>query len=131
MVWPSPLLIFLNPRYTARDPSLRSETFHYERGSSQTFYQPAFTFDPSIFEEDEVESIKCARGSLCKVWSEVNVQLMPQHYSVLQVKKKKIFLEDQHSEDGKVVFKLAAFQPKKLDSLEKWRSAFHSHRATH
>ncbi|XP_038068164.1 probable E3 ubiquitin-protein ligase MGRN1 [Patiria miniata] len=39
--------------YTARDPTLRSETFHYERGSSQTFYQPAFTFDPSIFEEDE------------------------------------------------------------------------------
>ncbi|XP_071796709.1 E3 ubiquitin-protein ligase MGRN1-like [Asterias amurensis] len=39
--------------YTARDPSLRSETFHYERGSSQTFYQPAFTFDPSVFDEDE------------------------------------------------------------------------------
>ncbi|XP_022089304.1 probable E3 ubiquitin-protein ligase MGRN1 [Acanthaster planci] len=39
--------------YTARDPTLRSETFHYERGSSQTFYQPAFTFDPSTFDDDE------------------------------------------------------------------------------
>jgi hypothetical protein len=39
--------------YTARDPTLRSETFHYERGSNQSFYQPAFTFDPSIFDEDE------------------------------------------------------------------------------
>ena len=29
-------------------------------------------------------------------------------------------------EDGKVVFKPAASQPKKLDSLEKWMSAFHT-----
>ena len=50
-------VLYLLFRYTARDPSLRSETFHYERGSSQTFYQPAFTFDPSVFDEDEVNSL--------------------------------------------------------------------------
>ncbi|XP_071481727.1 E3 ubiquitin-protein ligase MGRN1-like [Diadema antillarum] len=39
--------------YTARNSMLRSETFRYERGASQTFAQPAFTFDPSEFDEEE------------------------------------------------------------------------------
>ncbi|XP_041473875.1 E3 ubiquitin-protein ligase MGRN1-like [Lytechinus variegatus] len=39
--------------YTARNASLRSETFRYERGANQVFAQPAFTFDPSDFDEGE------------------------------------------------------------------------------
>ncbi|XP_030840110.1 E3 ubiquitin-protein ligase MGRN1 isoform X2 [Strongylocentrotus purpuratus] len=39
--------------YTAKNASLRSETFRYERGANQTFAQPAFTFDPSDFDDGE------------------------------------------------------------------------------
>ncbi|XP_072029597.1 probable E3 ubiquitin-protein ligase MGRN1 isoform X2 [Amphiura filiformis] len=39
--------------YMARDPTLRSETFRYDRGASQQFKQPAFTVNPAAFDEDE------------------------------------------------------------------------------
>ena len=40
----------------ARDPTLRSETFRYERGANQQFKQPAFTVNPAAFDEDEVST---------------------------------------------------------------------------
>lgn len=40
-------------KYTARDSTLRSETFRYDRGANQQFYQPAFTFSPASFNEEE------------------------------------------------------------------------------
>ena len=40
--------------YMARDTTLRSETFRYDRGANQQFKQPAFTVNPAAFDEEDV-----------------------------------------------------------------------------
>ena len=56
-MWASSNLILSNfSSYMARDPTLRSETFRYERGANQQFKQPAFTVNPAAFDEDEVST---------------------------------------------------------------------------
>ncbi|CAB0013850.1 unnamed protein product [Nesidiocoris tenuis] len=40
--------------YSPRDPSLSSETFHYEKGANQLFSQPSHVFDPSPFPDEDL-----------------------------------------------------------------------------
>lgn len=40
--------------YVSSNPSLTSETYHYKKGSGQTFCQPSHTFNPSILAEDQL-----------------------------------------------------------------------------
>ncbi|KAK9512171.1 hypothetical protein O3M35_000650 [Rhynocoris fuscipes] len=40
--------------YTSRDPTLTSETFHYQKGANQLFSQPSHMFDPSLYSEEEL-----------------------------------------------------------------------------
>lgn len=47
-------LINLFCRYSPRDPSLSSETFHYEKGANQLFSQPSHVFDPSPFPDEDL-----------------------------------------------------------------------------
>ena len=51
----------------ARDPTLRSETFRYDRGASQQFKQPAFTVNPAAFDEDEVSTLHSTSTKLTQV----------------------------------------------------------------
>lgn len=41
-------------RYTPRDLSMNSETYHYKRGANQQFSQVSHTFDPSQYLEEEL-----------------------------------------------------------------------------
>jgi hypothetical protein len=41
-------------RYVSSNTSLTSETYHYKKGSGQTFCQPSHTFNPSILAEDQL-----------------------------------------------------------------------------
>ncbi|XP_065347717.1 probable E3 ubiquitin-protein ligase MGRN1 [Cloeon dipterum] len=44
----------LGVTYASSNPSLSSETFHYKKGSGQTFCQPSHSFNPSILTEDQL-----------------------------------------------------------------------------
>ncbi|CAO1427125.1 unnamed protein product [Diamesa hyperborea] len=43
-----------NVSYAPRDTSLKSETFHYQKGASQMFSQPTHTFNPSLFSDEDL-----------------------------------------------------------------------------
>ncbi|XP_059481492.1 probable E3 ubiquitin-protein ligase MGRN1 [Neocloeon triangulifer] len=40
--------------YVSSNPTLTSETFHYKKGSGQTFCQPSHSFNPSVLTEDQL-----------------------------------------------------------------------------
>lgn len=40
--------------YVPRDPSLTSETYHYERGANQLFSQTTHIFNPALFPEEDL-----------------------------------------------------------------------------
>jgi hypothetical protein len=44
-----------NISYVARDTTMTSETFLYEKGASQQFSQPSHTFTPSKYTDDELQ----------------------------------------------------------------------------
>ena len=45
---------FFSPRYTPRDTSMNSETYHYKRGANQQFSQVCHVFDPSLYSEEDL-----------------------------------------------------------------------------